>query len=199
MINVVLPSAYFPPIPWVAAAVQSEYTIIDVHEHYVKQTCRNRCSIITANGLMNLVIPVEKFRNHTAVASIRIDHSTNWQRVHIHAIRSAYGKSPYFEFYGDKILSLYEWKAETLVEWNAACLNAVFSILKVNPLIAFSGEYIANAAADLRNEDFTVQPSNQPQYMQVFMDRHGFYSGLSVLDLIFCTGPEARGILEKSV
>ncbi len=148
---------------------------------------------------MNLVVPVEKYHNHTPVAAIRIDHEANWQRIHTHAIRSAYGKSPYFEFYGDKILSLYEWKAETLVEWNAACMSAVFSILKVNPIIAFSGEYIEKAASDLRNEDFSVQPSSQHQYMQVFMDRHGFYSGLSILDLLFCAGPEASGILHKQV
>jgi len=199
MQQVVLQTSYFPPIPWLAAALKSENPIIDIHEHYIKQTCRNRCTIVTANGLMNLVIPVEKFRNHTPVAAIRIDHETNWQRVHTHAIRSAYGKSPYFEYYGEKILRLYEWKAETLAEWNAACLSAVFSILKVNPLITFTAEYIEKAESDIRSKEFAVQHSLQPQYIQVFMDRHGFYSGLSVLDLLFCAGPDAREILQTSL
>lgn len=179
------------------AVLQSGKAVIDVYEHYVKQTVRNRCSIITANGLMNLVIPVEKYRNHTPVANIRIDHATSWQRVHVNAIRSAYGKSPYFEFYGDRILPLYEWKAETLVEFNAACLSAVFSILKVNPVVMTSAEYIENRQPDFRDKTFPIEQQTEPQYTQVFMERHGFYSGLSILDLLFCTGPGAKKIISE--
>lgn len=180
------------------ALLQSDKSIIDVHEHYIKQTVRNRCTIITANGLMNLVIPVQRYRNHTPVASIKVDHATNWQRVHINAIRSAYGKSPYFEFYGDKILSLYEWKAETLVEWNAACLSAVCSVLKVNPLVMNSTGYVDSGQPDLRSEAFPVELQQAPRYTQTFMERHGFYAGLSILDLLFCTGPDARRILQEA-
>ena len=195
MQQVVLPTSYFPPLLWMHALLKQEKPVIDIHEHYIKQTIRNRCTIITANGLMNLVIPVEKYRNHSPVGSIRIDHKTDWQRVHIHAIRSAYGNSPFFDFYGDNILSLYEWKAETLFEWNAACLSAVCSILKVNPLVMNSTEYIEQAEIDLRHNPFLVQRNDQPLYTQVFMERHGFYSGLSILDLLFCEGPDTRSRL----
>ena len=180
-----------------AAVLRAENPVIDLHEHYIKQTIRNRCTIITANGLMHLVIPVQQYRNHTPVVNIRIDHSTNWHRVHINAIRAAYGKSVSCGYYADKILPLYDWKAETLSEWNAACLSAVFSILKVSPLIANSSEYIENPGFDLRTAELPVEPSDPPKYTQVFMERHGFVSGLSILDLVFCEGPAAVAALKQ--
>lgn len=192
MERVILPSAYFPPLPWMRAAVQATHAVIDVHEHYIKQTCRNRCTIITANGLMHLVVPVENYRNHTPVADIRIDYATDWQRVHAHAIRSAYGKSPFFEYYGERILALYATRPALLTEWNERCLQTVLALLKLNVEFQTSTAYVeATAENDLRSAAFDVKPENTPAYTQVFMERHGFYSGLSVLDALFCCGREA--------
>lgn len=200
MSTVILSTSYFPPIPWLAAALRSDNPIIDIHEHYIKQTCRNRCSILTANGLMNLVVPVEQYRNHTPVAEIKVDYATDWQRVHEHAIRSAYGKSAFFEFYADKILPIYETQPEYLTEWNEICLSAVSSLLKLNLNIQPSTEYVdANIQNDLRSFNFEVKPEAKAVYTQVFMERHGFYSGLSVLDLLFCCGPESKEILRLSL
>jgi hypothetical protein len=178
------------------AALTAADPVIDIHEHYVKQTCRNRCTIITANGLMNLVIPVKSYRNHTPVAEIRVDYATNWQRVHAHALRSAYGKSAFFEYYADKILALYERRPEYLIEWNEACLTALCTTLKTVYAFRNSEEYVAvTTQTDLRPEAFAVQREPSAQYTQVFMERHGFYSGLSALDVLFCSGPEAKKLL----
>jgi hypothetical protein len=200
MSTIILPTSYFPPIPWLATALRSENPLIDIHEHYIKQTVRNRCTIITANGLMNLVVPVEQFRNHTPVAEIKVDYATDWQRVHEHAIRSAYGKSAFFEFYADKILPIYETQPEYLTEWNEMCLSAVSSLMKLNLNIQSSSEYVeAQVQNDLRSFDFQVKHETKADYTQVFMERHGFHSGLSVLDLLFCSGPESREILHRAL
>lgn len=202
--NPVLSSCYFPPIPWFAIAMQSGNILIDIHEHYIKQTWRNRCCIATANGLMNLVIPVEKYRNHTPMHEIRIDYSTNWQRVHEHAIRSAYGKSPFFEYYSDVILPMYEWQPEYLIEWNEASLNAIIETLSLPMVYENSSEYceIPGDQSDWRHiiapgkMDSPKLPAGK-RYVQAFEERHGFQAGLSILDLLFCSGPESSQILKN--
>lgn len=200
MQQIVLPTAYFPPIPWMVAALRSEEVIIDIHENYIKQTCRNRCTILTANGLMHMVIPVRKYRNHTPVHEIQVDYSSEWQRVHSHAIRSAYGKSAFFEFYGEKILSIYNTQPASLIQWNSEALRIVLSLLKSDPKISISETYTSYPEAnDLRNHKFQVEPTAAPAYAQVFMERHGFYAGLSILDLLFCCGPESRNLLTSTL
>jgi hypothetical protein len=201
MRTTILSASYFPPVPWFAAACRAKEITIDVHEHYLKQTWRNRCSIVTANGLMNLVVPVEKYRNHTPVREIRVDYATNWQRVHEHAIRSAYGKSAYFEFYADKLLSIFEWQPESLVELTTATHEAVIELLKLDVRAALSSEYLTPAAGEPDWRKLIVPGGTDTRipetetYLQVFQERHGFIPGLSILDLLFCTGPDAKRIL----
>lgn len=193
-----LPSAYFPPALWWSSLLNYEAVIIDVHEHYIKQTIRNRCTIITANGLMNLVIPLQKYRNHTPVKDIRIDYSTKWQRVHDHAIRSAYGKSVYFEHYSYEILSLYLTKPEFLIDWNERCMQTIIRMLKLRVNVNLSEEYTADPLMSLFDDKMSGTQSDVPHYTQVFMERHGFYSGLSVLDPLFCEGPHAVNLLRHA-
>lgn len=200
----ILSSCYFPPLPWFAIALQRENILIDIHEHYIKQTWRNRCQIATANGLMNLVIPVEKYRNHTPIDEIRIDYATDWQRVHEHAIRSAYGQSPYFEHYSDVLLPMFEWQPEYLVEWNEASLNAIIETLSLNIVYQNSQEYLEVKEGEPEWRNIIVPGSTDSRlpitqkYMQVFSDRFGFQSGLSIIDLLFCEGPGSTTILTSS-
>ncbi len=203
MNTVVLSSSYFAPTSWFAVALKSENITIDIHEHYLKQTWRNRCCISTANGLMNLVIPVVNYRNHTPINEIRIDYATDWQRIHEHAIKSAYGKSPYFEFYSDVILSMFEWQPELLIEWNEASMNAIIEALSLPLVYENSKKYceIDLSPSDWRNV-IVPENMNSPQlpstsnYIQVFSDRHPFQPGLSILDMLFCCGPESIRLLK---
>jgi hypothetical protein len=202
MKNEVLSSCYFPPVSWWAVALRAESIVIDLHEHYAKQTWRNRCTIITANGLMNLVIPVKHIRNHTPVKDVPIDYSTDWQRVHWHAIRSAYGKSPYFEFYAELFERMFATQPEFLWQWNEVSIELIREALRLSFTYTYSQEYIeVNQDRDLR---LLLTPGNNrikinyPQYIQVFQERHGFQPDLSIIDLLFCEGPDAIAILNAA-
>lgn len=196
----VFSSSYFPPIPWFTAALRHTHIILDLHEHYTKQTWRNRCTIITANGLMNLVIPVKHAGNHTPVKDILLDYATNWQRVHWHAIRSAYGKSPFFEFYADAFDTLYSCQPRFLHEWNTLCLDLITNCAKLPLSIGFSAEYCepSDTISDYRQAFVpgkVYAAAYHPKYLQVFQERHGFRTGLSILDLLFCAGPQSHQLL----
>lgn len=176
--------------------LRHEEVILDIHEHYYKQTNRNRCNIITANGVMPLIIPVNTQGNHTPVRDVKIDYSYPWQRVHLHAIISAYAHAPYFEHYRNKIGNLYALQPAMLHEWNTACFMIITEAFKMNwnPVQSETFVQANEAITDLRSrrlsKSFITDLSLQ-RYPQVFEERHGFVPDLSVLDLLFCCGPGA--------
>ncbi|MFW5699856.1 MAG: WbqC family protein, partial [Bacteroidota bacterium] len=100
MNKIILPTAYFGNIEYYSLIKQADNVLIEAHEHYIKQTYRNRCEIATANGPLALTVPV-KFSNtkKTTIKDVRIDYDTNWQKIHFKAIESAYRKSPFYEHF----------------------------------------------------------------------------------------------------
>ncbi|MCF0207003.1 MAG: WbqC family protein [Bacteroidales bacterium] len=202
---VLLSTAYFPNIQYVSKFLTGDEVKIEIFETYPKQTFRNRCNILSANGLLPLSIPVQK-NFHTLAKDIKIDYTENWQRKHSVAIMSAYKNSPFYEYYFYKLEKVFTSKETFLVDYNDKLLQAVFSILKVDAKYSFTEDFVSDAAGyqDFRDSispkasknaadsSFTPKP-----YIQVFGDRYGFVPNLSILDLIFNLGPESRSHIEE--
>jgi hypothetical protein len=190
MDQIVLPSAYLPSIYYFKMLL-NEAAIIDTHEHFVKQTMRNRCSIYAGNGLLNLTIPLQKSPNNTATNLKLMANDTNWKVLHWRSIASAYNGSAYFEYFEDDFKGLFSKENEivNLVEWNTALINTIFKILRLNKTLNFSNVYIEQSESilDGRNEMDTGKFEFK-QYYQIFTDKHGFISNLSILDLLFHRG-----------
>ena len=180
--------------------------IIDPKDHYIKQTYRNRCHINGANKVQSLIIPIKK--NSTAsrlTTNVEIDYGQKWLGKHLRAIQSAYGKSPFFEYYADELFDIYNQKPRSLLELNKAMLTKCLEILSFDIDLEFAIPKEGkpeNVYYDAKNE---INPKNiidrnsvyQPkEYFQVF--GKNFVSNLSVIDLIFCEGPQASDIIEKS-
>lgn len=190
--TIILASAYLGPVEWYAAFRNHDATI-ERHEHYVKQTWRNRTRIAGPNGVQDLVIPVHA-RNHTPMHEVTINYTEAWQRQHWQSIRSAYGNSPFFDFYADHFSPFYEKKNwEKLLDYNTELLALTLRLLKQKKEIAFTSEFTAssNEVLDFRS---TISPKENSsfiakRYLQVFEDRHGFIPNLSIIDLLCCTGP----------
>ena len=107
MASVLLSSTYFGPIQWYQKLYRHECCYIEKYDHFIKQTYRNRCQIGTTQGVQTLSIPVEKFDTPKCLMrDVRISDHANWRHVHWNALVSAYGESPFFEFFEDDILSL---------------------------------------------------------------------------------------------
>ena len=189
---------YFPPIISCYALLKSSHIEYRVYESWARQSFRNRMTLAGANGLIELSIPVVGGRNQKAMyQDIRIDHSGDWQVRHWRTIFSAYGKSPWYFQYAAELETLYRVKDEFLVDWNFRCLEWVFRVLKG---IGLKDENTSSSSPgpveDLRDR---ILPSNFqdeslgpfPRYTQVFEDRIGFQPDLSILDMVFCTGPAA--------
>lgn len=197
---ILLSTAYFPPISWMAAALQSESVEIEMHETYPKQTYRNRCNIATSSGLLSLTVPVKRVNgNHTKSCDIQIDNSLNWQLHHWRSIITAYNKTPYFLYYRDLFEPLFFKKHDLLVGLNREIFERLLKALQINTLkIIYSTQYVKSSEiVDLRNSfhpKINLHPKitmEFPRYMQAFEENTGFIPDLSILDLIFNLGPEA--------
>jgi len=195
-------TAYFPPIRYFSEINKSDSILIESHENYNRQSYRNRCNILSSNGTLTLSIPVIKGKTiKEKITDVKIDYSTSWQRQHIYAIVSAYGKSPFFTYYSDQIIELIQKKNENLFEYNYFILSALLEMIQVKKNVSFSSSFQKelNEIVDYRN---LINPkrrgyisSNQKQYIQTFSDRFNFIPDLSILDLIFNTGPDAKNYL----
>jgi hypothetical protein len=185
---ILLSIAYLPPISYINECIRSGKIILEQHEHYVKQTYRNRANIYGANGLLSLIIPVQH-RNlfQIPITDVRISYESQWQKIHWRSITSAYRNSPFFEFLEDEFAPFYEKELETLFEFNLKLLEKIFSLMKVDVQVEFTSTYEKNPANDIdyRNNFHPDKRQNIEPYRQTFSDRTGFISDLSIVDMLF--------------
>ena len=196
MTSALLQTTYFGPIQWYQKLYRYDRCLIEQCDSYQKQTYRNRCVIATANGTQALTVPVEVSGEKCLVRDVRISDHNNWRRVHWNALQSAYSESPFFEYYSDDIRPFYEKRYDYLVDFNEAIRQKICELIDIHPEVAYTTDYIKQYADDYReiihakhpqaDSDFEPRP-----YWQVYRNKHGFLPNLSILDLLFCMGPEA--------
>ena len=195
--NPLLPTAYLAPISYYAILLQDPNCRIELNEHFIKQSIRNRCDIYGANGKLRLSIPKQrKGSSKTIIENLKISYRNNWQKQHWNAIESAYNSSPFFEYYKDDLKPFFEEKEEYLVNFNSKLQNAILSMLQQENIIKNTTEYLHKGDFfNLRN--YTWKLKNQEKYDQVFMENQGFIPNLSILDLLFNLGPESIDYLNN--
>ncbi len=199
----ITPYIPFPDIRWWQYALRHNVLCFDNAEHYQKMSYRNRYYIPGSNGVITLSIPLADGRNQrNAMKEVRIANRERWQVQHWRTLTSVYKRTPFFEFYEPSLQTLFETEYEYLCRFNLDSIHWVKKQLKLNVEETFADEYIAQYpnAKDLRGEMIPAKDGpaceNAPEYYQVFADRTGFIPNMSVLDLLFCEGPNAMAILK---
>ena len=205
-----LTTQYCPPVQYFAKFLQYDTIWIEHRENYQKGSYRNRCHIASANGLLRLSIPLIKGKNHqTPIWEVQIDYKTSWPTKQWEAITYAYGSAPYFEEYAAFLAPLLngDKRFEYLFEYNAALLKVFLKLLNLRKSICYTEDYHFTApdgVLDLRQIispklEWSSDPHFIPDpYPQVFNYKYAFMENLSILDLLFCTGPQALLVLQKS-
>ncbi len=200
--STILSTTYFGPVEWYHRLYRADRVLLEACESYTKQTYRNRCVIATTNGPQILTVPVE---HHTplrtsylaprtshipplTIKDIRISNHGSWRRVHWNALQSAYSESPFFDYYADDLRPFFERDYEFLFDYNLEIIHTVCQLLDIHPHIGETMEWKGQEeiAGNKDHDDFVARP-----YWQVFDRKHGFLPNLSILDLLFCKGPEA--------
>ncbi|HQN87154.1 MAG TPA: WbqC family protein [Bacteroidales bacterium] len=196
---VLLSTAYLAPVSYYVLLARAGRVVIEQHENYQKQSYRNRCLIAAANGPMVLSIPVKKtLAGKNSIRDIQLSGHGNWQHMHWNSLVSAYASSPYFAFYRDDIRPFYEKKYKYLFDFNEALREEICALLNLEPRLEYSKSYTTGPETEILDYRELIHPKKQRleellpgPYVQVFDRKFGFLPDLSVLDLLFNTGPEA--------
>ena len=198
-------TAYLPPIEYFVQLLVRNKAIIEKEETYPKQTYRNRCRILTANGVLNLSIPVSKpYGNNTKTKDITIINSDRWFTNHWRAINSAYSGSPFFLYYKDDLQEFFSGRYDNLLEFNTELTNVLLNLIGISSTLTYSDSFAipgqANLSLDAR---YTITPKketsskNFEEYTQVFSSKYSFIPNLSIIDALFNLGPETKEYLKS--
>lgn len=192
-----LSSAYFAPVQWYQKVKRYDECRIERYDHFQKQTYRNRCVIATTQGLQALTVPVEKAETpKQLMRDVRISTHGKWQQEHWNALLSAYGESPFYDYYIDDLRPFFFQQWDYLFDFNLAIAETMCSLLDIQRRLISTDDYVPDAEHDFR---MAINPKHplpddafRPHpYYQVYRDKHGFLPNLSILDLLFNMGPES--------
>lgn len=234
-----LTTAYLPPVSYLAAIAEEmeglsnrkaggssielspAVAYIEVCENYQKQSYRNRCRFLAADGVQDLNIPIvhEGGTHKQPISDIKIDWSKPWLLQHKRAIISAYRTSAYFEYYMDEFFAIYKEQPEHLIDLNTSLLRFLLDKTGLAVDLRFTEEYSRDghilpgrghepaegiSCTDLREAIHPKRPNDiltrlqlEKPYFQVFAQKHGFQPDLSAIDLLFNEGPESILYLMK--
>ena len=199
---VIFSTAYLPPISFFVYATLAKEIRIEACENFIKQTYRNRCCIYSANGKLNLSIPLDHCRRaQLPLKDVKINYAAPWNQIHWRAITAAYNKSAYFLYYRDDFEKFFTVKYSWLLDFNYELLTVCLKQLRLNKEITYT-ESFQNSYdnGDLRS---IINPRNEPDfcfvpYTQVFDVKSGFISDLSIIDLLFNCVPDSIDYLKHT-
>lgn len=212
----VVPSAYLPPISWFAGLKTDEPILVEQYENYHKQTIRNRCTIDSPNGPLNLSVPIDRGAfagGKCLMKDVRISTHSDWQHQHWYALETSYFNSPFFEYLQDDFRPFYERQWSFLMDFNEALTEKCLELLDLHPAMQRTDRFLGltdgakgagkpimpggaeNASQAPAEPVKTVFPPSP--YYQVFAYKHGFLPNLSIIDLIFNMGNESVLVLNR--
>jgi hypothetical protein len=198
--KILVSTAYLPPIEYFSLISKADEVFIEREENYLKQTYRNRCYILSSNKIHLLSVPVFLGSFHkTPLKSIRIDYSKRWQQVHLRALTASYSQSPYFEFYFESIEKVILRNHEFLLDLNTELTELILKILNLKKTITYTTKFEPSESA-VHDYRYKLSPKKESayrakEYIQVFKISQGSSGVMSIVDLLFNTGPDAAAFL----
>ncbi|GCC51285.1 hypothetical protein SanaruYs_15080 [Chryseotalea sanaruensis] len=202
---------YLPSVQYFTTLAKHNVITIERHEHFIKQSYRSRCVINTSQGPQTLIVPLSSKSNagsnghfKSLITEVGIDYSQKWLNNHWRSIQAAYAKAPFFEYYADALHTVLFKQYPYLYELNMSLLTLCLKWLKLEIQIQESLAYekatplgeidLRNAISAKKKGLIKYEPHFKP-YTQVFGNT--FVNNLSIIDLIFCTGPQALTYLKE--
>jgi hypothetical protein len=199
--NCIIYPCYFPNIAHVVAMYKANTTYLEVCDNYQKQTYRNRTEIYGANGKLSLTVPVVySQKNRQGYKDVKIYNSEPWQQQHLKSLMAAYSTSPFYEYYIDELIPLFTQSFDFILDLNLKCLEILQEVLQIHFSLYFT-EVFEKKVDGLSDYRELVNPKNKSilfePYTQMFSNKFGFISNLSILDLLFNEGPASELYLNQ--
>lgn len=199
----VLPPVFCGSVEHYVNVRAAEATAIDWKRRFDKRfKVTHRFAIADTRGRLELTVPIAKPQSSQCCwCDIEISTHGNWWDVHRIALESAYGRTPFFEYYADSLLPMLTAGVEERFPllknlsdaWDTWIRHKLMLPL---PVAAETGESRPESPSIIT--EISNNATDFAQYWQVRADKIGFIGNLSVLDLIFNLGPEAIIYLDKA-
>lgn len=201
MNSILIHPSYFPSISTFVAIAQSDLVTFEMDDNFQKQTNRNRMYIYSPNGIQLLNIPIKHSKTaHQKTKEVKLETAFDWQKQHFKSLEAAYRTSPFFEYFEDDILPIFQKKHTFLMDLNIETMVIVSKCLGLKFDYNETDEYfhIVTDKIDLRNlVNGKKDTSVFEPFTQVFGEKHGYLNNLSILDLLFNEGRYALNYLKK--
>lgn len=199
-----MPVGYFPPISYFAWLVKRE-VVLERKEHFVKQSLRSRCEILGSNGKLQLTVPKAKSDGQLPMDACEIfNEGADWKKQHWRSLTAAYRNSPFFDFYADELRPLFEKEHTHLFQLGIDSIQIICEFLNIRFRPEYTSVHVTHPSQiNLRNAwnkgEYAAKAPVKlyTPYIQVFNDRSSFVPDLSILDLVFCLGPESISYLKN--
>jgi hypothetical protein len=196
---------YLPCLEYFTCLLHYDKVLIDVSERYVKQTFRNRCAVLTTNKIDTLTVPVKGYDAASSTKDILIDYNQDWIRRHLGCLKAAYAKSPYYEFYAPELLQVYEKRPEKLVDLNYELLTICLRLVGIRRQIRYNLSGEEKVENEIVNDISVINNKKSPDFFKYYQAvpyyqtfGNDFVGNLSIVDLLFNMGPEAKSVLLRS-
>ncbi len=205
MKKILLDIQYLPSVAYFTAIRQADEVWIEAQQNFVKQSYQNRCRILGANGVLNLSVPVNHRSRKIPIRELTIDYKQKWMNTHWRALQSAYGKSPFFDYYSDEVREIILSQCATLFELDSKLMTLCLKYLQIGTPVRFTEKFEKEVDGNVTDLRSVIHPKKAVSELHWFTARpyhqifgNNFAANLSILDLLFCEGPMAGSILEQS-
>jgi len=194
---------YLPCLEYFTVLREVEEVFLFPGDHYTRQSYFNRTEILLANKVHTLSVPIQGRRPRVSLGEVRIDYGQKWTLTHLRGIQSGYGKAPFFEYFYPYFEEVFGRQEPLLWDLNFNLLTICLKLLRWP--VKFTVQNQGAIPADVVDFRGVIVPSgsflDRPFYQavpygQIFgLD---FVPNLSILDGLFCLGPEAGSLLGNS-
>ncbi|GAB3900841.1 WbqC family protein [Larkinella knui] len=197
---------YLPSLTYFTALLPFDTVWLEAAEHYGKQSYRNRCYVLTANGIDRLTVPVLNGTHKQLIREVRIDDRQAWPDRHWRCLVTAYSKAPFFEYYADELELVFRKKWVFLIDLNLELLTLCLKWLGWQKTLLLTETFERQLSREVLDAHAQINARGNIQngrfyhpvsYLQNF--GNVFVPDLSILDLIFCQGNRASDVLKQSL
>lgn len=205
--NLLLPPRLFATVGHYALLASCGMVMIDGAMKFDKRRKDvHRYEIADTRGRLNLTVPVCKPESSSEAlwSDIKVSVHGDWWNIHLTALESAYGRTPWFEFYVDSFRPLFRRRSGCDCESITSLCEQADSIVRNLAGIDTTVTYrhtpdtpLPAGILDMRREP--APAVGEMTYWQVRADRLGFIPDISILDLLFNHGPETPLILRRII